>query len=469
MTGNGMQLAGADRVEDSRLLVVDDDPSNTQLLVAALRRLGFNDLHTVADARLALRTVERLRPELVLTDWHMPHVDGADLLRGLKATARSSEIPVIVLTGDLEVRRLALELGASDFLSKPVDSIEMSLRIRNVLRLRRLHEQLRRQNHELEDRVRMRTRELEEANARLRRMARTRRDFVAMASHEMRTPLTVVLGFTAHWSRAGTAAIEDAHLDAAHRNARRLQHLVNNLLLASGIEGRPGGRRTDQCQLDELLRSGVAASGIEDDVAIRCPAGLSVDCDAELVRQVVANLVSNADRYGQPPIVVSATGSTDEVRVTVTDRGPGVPDAFIPYLFRRFSQATTGDRRTAVGAGLGLWLSRKIVELHGGRISYVPGPDGGGEFAFVLPRLAEGADPEGGPTPEHAPEVTAPVPLSSTDALPHNLATSLARREARITELMNGLIALRRLLIDEGEWERGTPAERLVRTLLRET
>lgn len=371
---------------DGRLLIVDDDPSNTELLRAVLARAGFVDVHAVDDPRRALSEVARLRPDLVVLDWHMPDVSGEDVLTALRADGRWHDLPVVVLTADLDARRRSLAVGGTDFMTKPIDPVEVDLRIRNVLRLRGLHERLRGDNRQLERAVAHRTEELEAANRELRRLAVVRRDFTSMASHEMRTPLTVVLGFLEHWSRAGAASIEPRHLDAAQRNARRLQHLINNLLLASRVERDDEGRRHDPCSVGELLQAGVEASGIDVAVSIDAPSDLDLDGDAELLTQLVANLLSNAARYGEPPVVASAEASTATVVVTISDAGPGVPEAFRPHLFQRYSQATTGDRRTARGAGLGLWISHRIAELHGGELRYAPRSGGGSSFTFVVPR-----------------------------------------------------------------------------------
>lgn len=377
---------------DARILIVDDQDANVVLLRRLLRTAGYEDVLSTTDSVGALGMVADHRPGLVLLDWHMPGRSGAEILQELRADRRWPDLRIIVLTADPQVRTVALELGADDFISTPFDAVEVLLRIRNAVRIRSLHQELRSRNAVLEERVRERTAELEEANTSLRGLDEMRRDFVAMASHEMRTPLTVVRGFVELWTSSGDALEGPevrASLGAVRRNVRRLEHLVNNLLLASRIETGGSGHRRRPFDLCSLLHATVEQVMDDDAVAVECSIRDPVGGDAELISQAVTNLLFNAQRYGQPPVEVRAAPAEDGVVVTVSDHGSGVPDEFVPHLFERFAQASTGDRREAQGAGLGLWVSRKIVELHGGTLSYEPRAGAGASFTLFLPEPAQ--------------------------------------------------------------------------------
>lgn len=160
------QAAGPPRgPHAARILIVDDQQANVRLLESILGQAGYTDLVSTTDAREAERLFEAAPPDLVLLDLHMPHLDGIALLQRLRARMPADGyLPVLVLTADLtrQARERALGLGASDFLTKPFDPIEVLLRIENFLRTRRLHQALARQNEVLEQRVRERTLELEE-------------------------------------------------------------------------------------------------------------------------------------------------------------------------------------------------------------------------------------------------------------------------------------------------------------------
>ncbi|MDQ3645859.1 MAG: response regulator [Actinomycetota bacterium] len=152
----------------ARLLIVDDQQTNVTLLERLLRREGYNDVIGLTDPREVSAFMDGWRPDLVLLDLQMPHLDGYGVLEELRGSIPAGEyLPILVLTADIspETKRKALSAGAKDFLSKPFDPVEVLLRIRNLLESRFLHLQLKGQNEILDARVRERTSDLEDARA----------------------------------------------------------------------------------------------------------------------------------------------------------------------------------------------------------------------------------------------------------------------------------------------------------------
>lgn len=154
-----------------KIVVIDDEPANVALLEAMLAEGGYTRVKTVSDSRLAMDTCIAFEPDLVLLDLMMPHVDGFAILEALRASAAETFLPVVVLTADAnETTKLrALRAGATDFLLKPFDQLEVLLRIHNLLETRRLHLQLDMQVAAYADAVRERTSELREAQTLLER------------------------------------------------------------------------------------------------------------------------------------------------------------------------------------------------------------------------------------------------------------------------------------------------------------
>lgn len=150
-----------------KLLVVDDEPVNVALLDEMLAVAGFTHVKSITDSRLAVDTCASFAPDLVLLDLMMPHVDGFAVLESLRSDQTGMFLPVIVLTADIseETKRRALRAGATDFLLKPFDHLEVLLRIANLLEMRRLHLQVDMQRAAFEDAVRTRSLELREAQA----------------------------------------------------------------------------------------------------------------------------------------------------------------------------------------------------------------------------------------------------------------------------------------------------------------
>ena len=150
---------------NARILIVDDEVANVDVLRRLLERTGFTRVETTNDSREAANLYVRLRPDLILLDLHMPHMDGLEVLDRLNELAEASYLPILILTGDAspEARREALLRGAKDFVNKPFHSDEVLLRIRTLLETRFLYLQIQSQNQMLEAKVRERTRELESA------------------------------------------------------------------------------------------------------------------------------------------------------------------------------------------------------------------------------------------------------------------------------------------------------------------
>jgi putative two-component system response regulator len=151
--------------KNARILIVDDEPGNVDLLLRLLQRAGFSRIESTNDAREVADLYVKFRPDLILLDLHMPHRDGLAVMDELNQIAEASYLPILMLTGDdtQEAKREALSRGAKDFLHKPFHSDEVLLRINTLLETRFLYLQIQSQNQILEAKVRDRTRELESA------------------------------------------------------------------------------------------------------------------------------------------------------------------------------------------------------------------------------------------------------------------------------------------------------------------
>jgi signal transduction histidine kinase len=388
------------------LLMVDDEPMNLDLLESILAPEGFEKLVRTADAREALPLFERTRPDLVLLDLHMPHRSGFEVLAEIRARTREDEyLPVLVLTADVspEAKERALSGGAKDFLTKPLDAMEVCLRVRNLLETRLLYEEQRRAR-----------REAEAAERRAVVAAYARDRVLSVVAHDLRNPLASI---TAHAEtlrlrlpprapprqREGLARIEEI--------AQRTHALVQDLLEVSRLERDPLAIQPAPVPAASLLHE---AEMMLAPLALRHAARLTfegpsdlpiVDADAARMLQVFSNLVGNALKFTPAGgrVLVTWDVAEDELAVAVADSGPGISADQVPNLFLPFWQGDPSDRR---GAGLGLVISRAVIEAHGGRIWLDPAPGAGATFRFTLPlsapasRDGAGAVPAGTQGPE---------------------------------------------------------------------
>src|SRR5262245_38767653 len=156
---------GPEPYRSARILIVDDARSMVRLLEELLAHAGYTNLKSTSDSREVPGLCAAFLPDLILLDLRMPHLDGVEVLRRLKAQRAEAYLPVLVLTADVsrESKRAALEAGASDFVTKPFEQIELLLRVRNLLEMRSLHRNLRDQNETLAVQIQERTHQLLEA------------------------------------------------------------------------------------------------------------------------------------------------------------------------------------------------------------------------------------------------------------------------------------------------------------------
>jgi putative two-component system response regulator len=154
------------KLQNAKILIIDDEPANVRLLERLLQQEGFVSLETATDPRQALPLFTEFQPDVILLDLHMPHLDGFAVMNQLRPRIREGEfLPILVLTADVatETKLQALSMGAVDFLTKPLDHAEVRLRIRNLLQTRFLYKEVQHQKEVLEDKVRERTADLERA------------------------------------------------------------------------------------------------------------------------------------------------------------------------------------------------------------------------------------------------------------------------------------------------------------------
>jgi signal transduction histidine kinase len=221
-----------------------------------------------------------------------------------------------------------------------------------------------------------------------------RQEFVARVSHELRTPLTSIIGFISTLlERDGLLERDERRrfLHVAERQAARLDRLVSTLLWSARLErGRALPSPVDLPLVDAVEQTTEALHDVLPGHLDVDVGGMAVRADADHVQQVLGNLLTNAATYGQPPIAVRAwSDDGDEITIEVSDAGGGVATNFVPELFSPFSQASTGDRRTSKGLGLGLSISRGLLEMNGGGIEYVRA-EGRTCFRVALPAADRG-------------------------------------------------------------------------------
>lgn len=210
---------------------------------------------------------------------------------------------------------------------------------------------------------------------------------LASTTHELQNPLTAIE------VAAGTLITHAARLDhdqrerllgLVRRNARRASRLVNNLLLHSLYEAGALDIEPENVWVPGVLTD--VAEDVEHDgikVGVRCAEEATARCVPDHLHQILVNLLTNADKYGEPPLSIEVQQAPAHVDIAVADNGDGVPEEFVPKLFSAFSRGP--DQRITEGAGLGLSITQALAELNGGSVRYEHASAGGARFVLRLP------------------------------------------------------------------------------------
>lgn len=347
-----------------RVLVVEDNSADVLLLQVALAgdqrsRYEVDAVGSIVDA---LRLLDAYEYDAMLLDLTLPDSTGLESFERVHASAPDMPVVILTQTEDDELAAAAVAAGAQDYLVKGQTSPPLLGRtLRHAVERQRLVNQL-------------------------RQMDRARREFVAHAAHELRTPLTTIAGMSALIEeRRGELGEErfEKMLDAVLSQSRRAGELAKALLDLSQVESGDLGLVVRPTDVGTVVRAAVRASPGSDAVEVSVDPAESLDAlvDRARLEQILVNLVSNAGRYGKR-VWVSARRRDDRVLISVEDDGPGVPDELVPQLFEPFVRgpAARGD-----GTGLGLTITRRLVEALNGTIGYEPREPNGARFAVWLP------------------------------------------------------------------------------------
>jgi signal transduction histidine kinase len=371
-------------IQESLIVVVDDDPASLDLSERILHAAGYTNVKACPSPGEALQVIEHEEIDLLVADLQMPEIDGLNLLTRLKASVpEDGFVPVLIVTSDdgLQRRRNALALGADDFLTKPIDVVEMTLRVRHLLRMRKMHVQLSNTRDGLEFEVIARTEELRSAMARLEDLVRAKDIFIASVSHELRTPLTAVLGFASELASESSRLSPDEVAASARiiaEQATDLSAIIEDLLVAARRDIQAVSVLSEEVAIVDEIHAVIRVMNPADQARIGPVEGqLLVRADRLRVRQILRNLLNNAVRHGGPNIEVELGAWNGFSTVTVLDNGTGIPPEFQAGMFEPYFHGV-GDPGQPASIGLGLAVSRFLARLMEGEVDFVPQATGTG-------------------------------------------------------------------------------------------
>ncbi|MCE3604185.1 response regulator [Massilia sp. P8910] len=400
-------------IDKPKILVVNDDPASLLALTSLLDQWADESGYSVLSARSgqeALRQVLLHDFAVILLDVNMPGMDGFETAEAIHQRARSADIPIIFVTAFLadEIDRLkAYQRGAADFLFTPVIPQILHAKVQVFVALATKNEELKRQAHKLSQRTteltatnKRLTREMEERQA-AEAKSHAKDEFLAMLGHELRNPLSAISSAASLIGLPGapTDTVTRAKL-IIQRQSQHLSRIVDDLLdLSRAMSGKIllDKQHLDLAALVSACLDTFKATGRTGNylVNIDMQAGW-VDGDPTRLEQIATNLIDNALKYTPPggtiDIAVSDTGQ--EIVLEVRDTGVGISAELLPHVFDVFVQGSITLDRAQGGLGIGLALVRRLVELHGGKVSaHSEGASAGSTFVIRLPRAAPAAVP----------------------------------------------------------------------------
>lgn len=368
-----------------KILLVDDKPEN---LYSLENMLLADDIliHKAHSGQEALKAAFKEEYSLIMLDVQMPDMDGFEVAHMLKSTRRTRLTPVLLVTALNKERHYllrGLDEGAIDYLYKPLDPDITKAKVRTLLTL--FSQQ----------------RELEEMNKQLQHLNEEKNYMLGVASHDLRNPIGNII------TLAGFIDKESSQLSPQHReyleiisrSGQELIQMINDLLDVSQLESGKRDLNVKEISLNDLFGMIIAENKAHADrkniqlhYSIK-GTSLKITADYLQMKQVLNNLVSNGIKYSHTgkSVELTAVRKGDKIVISVMDQGQGIPADEIPHLFKPFITSSVRSTGGEKSTGLGLVITKKLVEQHGGTLTVESETGKGSVFTIMLPQKQHAA------------------------------------------------------------------------------
>ena len=375
------------------ILAVDDTPANLHLLMDFLEKQGFC-VRPAISGRGALSAVSRRPPDLILLDAAMPEMDGFEVCTKLKEKESTREIPVIFISAHnaTEDKLKAFQAGGADYITKPFQIEEVLARVNAHLEIRQLQVALKKSNESLESMVAKRTRQLEEANAKLSILDQAKSDFLTLISHELRTPLHGLFGAADLAFEKFKKDSEMSELIGIYEVSRqRIMTMLDHALLLTTIQVKGGDFANNVSQLDDILKAACEEMAGLMQVSNIHISPLPLGCGNVLgdwfyLKKALVSLIETVAKYSKPKtrIEIRAHVLASQVCLNIEGSGHNIPENQLKTFFDVLAipDAPAGD------LGLAPAVAHRIIALLGGQVLVANQKAKGIQIQAWLPRFA---------------------------------------------------------------------------------
>ena len=397
----------------ARVLVVDDADFNRQVMTRILEREGYT-VDTAVDGADALEQLRVTPFDIVLLDVMMPGVDGLQVIETMHGDERLRHTPVIMLSAlnEQETILRCIQLGAQDYLPKPINQQILKARITACLEKKRSHDLER----EYTKRVESMSSQLQAVNERLRQANQFKTRFLATAAHDLKNPLGGILlmadRIRVEAEALGPESVVQAQAGRIHEMVQKMIQIINSVLDAAVQELGEVNLSFEMTNLGDLVHRIVQENGTYADsknIRLTYVETLAAECwgmlDQLRMSQAMDNLVNNAIKYSPYGSVIRVelglriVEGQDRVHVEVRDQGPGLTEEDLAQAFGSFQRLSAQPTGGEYSTGLGLSIVKQMVELHGGWVWVESEPGQGAAFIVEIPLLEDPASPSMGRGP----------------------------------------------------------------------
>lgn len=375
--------------EKSLILLVDDTQANLRLLSHVLKKEGYNYLEATNGLE-AIELAEKHEPDLILLDIMMPGLDGFEVIKRIKKIDLLSDVPIIFLSSLTETddKVQGFKYGGVDYITKPFQKEETLARIRTHLKIRFLQKQL-------NDRIKV----LRDREVQLSRLNQKKDDLVRMVSHDIKNPLTGIIGLVKLMRDSDKISAEEQTqmLSVIEESGTNLLNLVREVLDRESNKMVTEEIEYADIQFSDLIERVISmnkAKAVVKNISLTysvTPRKLKVRIDPNKIEIVINNLVSNALKFtpsdGKSKVHADVKRDGNDLIISVTDTGIGIPEKMQKDLFKDTKKLSRIGTSGEVGTGLGLDIVQLYVELHGGEIWVESEIDKGTTFFIKLPEV----------------------------------------------------------------------------------